>query len=299
MKHLLKLSDLGKKEILGILNIADQMKFSLAHRLEKRSLTDKTLAMIFAEPSARTRVSFETGMYQLGGQALFLSANDMQKEPIEDMARVLSSYVDGFMLCGFPQQAAEDFIKYSSVPVINGFSDLAHPCQVLACLMTAREKFFTLEDLKICFIGTGGNFCNSLIAGAITCGMKISVASPKGCEPHPDILKWAEGKLHLTHDPFEAAENADVVCTDVRRGISDEYGTEARPTALQGFQVNSDLMRAASPEAMVQHCLPVRRGEEITDEVFEEHSKEIFDAAGNLLHVQKAVMVMLMGSDEE
>ncbi len=287
MKHLLKLSDLCKREILAILNTADQMKFSLTHRLEKKPLAGKTLAMIFSQPSVRAHVSFETGMYQLGGQPLLISGNDvLGGEPAEDIARSLSRYVDGIAVRAFSHLETEELASFSAVPVINGMTDLAHPCQALAGLMTIRERFSALEDLKVCFVGGCGGICNSLIVGAVTCGMKISAAVPEG-DPHPDVLKLAGSKLLLTRNPLEAAEGADVVYTTSYSGLPD------------GFQVNGELLAVASAEAMVLHSLPVHRGIEISAEVFEAHSAEIFEQTENRLHVQKAVMAMLMGSDEE
>ena len=300
MKHLLKLSDLTKKEILAILNSADQMKFNQRHGLEHKKLEGKTLAMIFTKASTRTRVSFETGMYQLGGQALFLSGNDLQigrGEPVEDTARVLSRYVDGIMIRTFEQKDVEDLAKYGSIPIINGLTDYAHPCQILADLMTIREKYTALDGLKVCFIGDGNNVCNSLIVGAVLCGMEMTVAAPKGYEPHPDVLKWAGGKLNLTTSPAEAAECADVVFTDVWSSMGQEKEAAERMAAFKGFQVNKELMALANPGAMVQHCLPAHRGEEITADVFEAHAGEIFDEAENRLHVQKAVMAMVMSGE--
>ncbi len=300
-KDLLKMSDLSQKDILALLNLADQMKFNLKHGLSHQTLPGKTLAMIFTKASTRTRVSFEAGMYQLGGQALFLSGNDLQigrGEPVEDTARVLSRYVDGIMIRTFAQAEVEALAQAASIPVINGLTDYAHPCQILADFMTIRERFSTLEGLNVCFVGDGNNMCNSLIVGSLLCGMHISVAVPKGYEPHPDVLSFAGERLHLTRDPREAAENADVVFTDVWASMGQEEESQLRREAFKSFQVNAALMALAHPGAMVQHCLPAHRGEEITAEVFDAHASEIFNEAENRLHVQKAVMTTLMSTED-
>ncbi|MPM27016.1 Ornithine carbamoyltransferase [bioreactor metagenome] len=304
-KDLLKLLDLSHEDIVKILNMGDQMKYNQKHGLIHNFLEGKTLAMIFEKNSTRTRVSFETGMYQLGGHALFLSGKESQigrGEPIEDTARVLSRYCDGIMIRTFGQAEVESLAKYASIPVINGLTDFAHPCQVLADLMTIREHHSRLEGLKLCFIGDGTNMANSLIVGGLKCGMDVSVACPEGYDPHPDVLSFAEtvkeARFELVRIPAEAAEGADVVITDVWASMGMEEEAQLRREAFRGFCVDSKLMSLAHKGAVVQHCLPAHRGEEITAEVFEAHAGEIFDEAENRLHVQKAVMYLLMKGDD-
>lgn len=301
-KDLLKLLDLSKEDILTILDTADQMKYSLRHGIPHRVLEGKTLAMIFEKNSTRTRVSFETGMYQLGGHALFLSGKESQigrGEPIEDTARVLSRYCDGIMIRTYAQNEVETLAKYASIPVINGLTDFCHPCQVLADLMTVREKQSRLEGLKLAFIGDGNNMANSLIVGALKCGMKAAVACPEGYDPDPAVLDFSKGfgsDFTLCRDPREAAADADVIVTDVWASMGQEEERAKREQSFAGvYQVNDDLMKLAHEGCMVQHCLPAHRGEEITAEVFERHADEIFEEAENRLHAQKAVMALLMG----
>lgn len=301
MNDLLKLMDLSGKEIDHILNVADQMKYNQKHGLIHNYLQDKTLAMIFEKNSTRTRVSFETGMYQLGGHALFLSGKESQigrGEPIEDTARVLSRYCDGIMIRTYGQEEVEELAKYADIPVINGLTDFAHPCQVLADLMTIREKMTRLAGLKLTFIGDGNNMANSLIVGGLKCGMEVAVACPEGYDPDPKVLEFAKtaGKFTLTRDPGEAAADADAVFTDVWASMGQEGEAAKRRKTFEGiYQVNEKLMALTHSGCMVQHCLPAHRGEEITAETFEKHAEEIFDEAENRLHAQKAVMTILMG----
>ena len=300
-KHLLKLSDLTPEDFSEILALGDQMKFNQRHGLEHRALEGKTLCMIFTKASTRTRVSFETGIAQLGGSAVVLSASESQLgrgEPIEDTARVLSRYVDGIMIRTFAQDDVEKLAGHGSVPVINGLTDFAHPCQILADFMTIREHLSTLSSLTAAWVGDGNNVCNSLIAGALTCGMKLRVACPEGYGPDAGVLAAARKNpdFVLTRDPREAAEKADVLFTDVFASMGQEAESQARRKAFEGFQVNGALLKLAAPHCMVQHCLPAHRGEEITAEVFEAHAGEIFDEAENRLHAQKAVMAMVMGN---
>ena len=303
MKHLLKLMDLTSEEIVSILDLADQLKYEKKNHIPHPLLAGKSLGMIFQKSSTRTRVSFETGMYQLGGQALFLSSRDLQigrGEPVQDTARVLSRYLDGIMIRTFAQQEVEDLAKYGSIPIINGLTDFCHPCQVLADLMTIREHYAALEGLKLTYIGDGNNMTNSLIVGCLKTGMQIAVACPEGYHPDPAVLAFAEGNPNflLTDDPMEAAANADVVYTDTWASMGQEAEKEARIKAFAGYQVNDKLMEAAKPGAMVQHCLPAYRGQEITEEVFEAHADELFEEAENRLHAQKAVMVKLMADPQ-
>ena len=299
MKHLLKLMDLSYKEILEILNLADQLKYEKKYGIEHHYLKGKTLGMIFQKSSTRTRVSFEVGMYDLGGSALFLSSRDLQigrGEPIEDTARVLSRYLDGIMIRTYGQDEVEKLAEYGSIPIINGLTDYAHPCQVLADLMTIREHKGSIRGRKLCYLGDGNNRANSLIVGGIKMGMSVAIGCPKGYEPDAEIMKWAaeNGEFLCTDDIFEAAKDADVVYTDVWASMGEEAEAEERKVIFAGFQVNKELMAVAKKDAMVLHCLPAHRGEEITADVLEAHSAEIFDEAENRLHAQKAVLVMCM-----
>ena len=304
MKHLLKMLDLSKEEILDILNLADQLKYENKNGIEHHILKGKTLGMIFQKSSTRTRVSFETGMYQLGGQALFLSNRDLQigrGDPVQDTARVLSRYLDGIMIRTFEQKEVEDLAKYGSIPVINGLTDFCHPCQVLADLMTIREFKGRFEGLKMCYIGDGNNMANSLIVGGLKVGMEVSIACPKDYQPAAEVLEFAKGygdKFSMTDVPLEAAKDADVLFTDVWTSMGEEAETEKRKIAFKGYQINDDIMAVAKADAMVQHCLPAHREEEITEKVFEAHANEIFEEAENRLHAQKAVMVKVMGPEE-
>ena len=304
MKHLLTLESLSQEEIKDILNLADQLKYELKHGIEHHHLKGKTLGMIFEKASTRTRVSFETGMYQLGGHPLFLSSNDLQigrGEPVEDTARVLSRMLDGIMIRTFDQSEVETLAEYGSIPVINGLTDYCHPCQVLADFMTIREFKGKLKGLKMAFIGDGNNMANSIIVGCLKCGMSVAIACPKGYEPPKNILDFAsqyEGMFELTTDPLKAAEGADVVYTDVWASMGQEEEKAVREKAFDGIQVNKELMSKTNPECMVLHCLPAHRGEEITADVFEEHADEIFEEAENRLHAQKAVMVRLMADKQ-
>ena len=300
MKHLLKLLDVSEKEILEILNLADQLKYERKHGIPHRHLEGKSLGMIFQKASTRTRLSFETGMYQLGGQALFLSNRDLQigrGEPVQDTARVMSRYLDGIMIRTFAQQEVEDLAKYGTIPVINGLTDFCHPCQILADLMTVREKKGSFAGLKACFIGDGNNMANSLIVGCPKVGMKFPIACPDGYRPDSRVLDFAKDygdKFTLTDNVLEAAADADVVITDVWASMGQEDEKAKREAAFNGYQVNDGVMKAARGDAMVLHCLPAHREEEITAKVFEEHADEIFEEAENRLHAQKAVMVKLM-----
>ena len=304
MKYLLKMLDLSKEEILDILNLADQLKYENKNGIEHHILKGKTLGMIFQKSSTRTRVSFETGMYQLGGQALFLSNRDLQigrGEPVQDTARVLSRYLDGIMIRTFEQKEFEDLAKYGSIPIINGLTDFCHPCQVLADLMTIREFKGRFEGLKMCYIGDGNNMANSLIVGGLKVGMEVSIACPKDYQPAAEVLEFAKGygdKFSMTDVPLEAAKDADVLFTDVWTSMGEEAETEKRKIAFKGYQINDDIMAVAKADAMVQHCLPAHREEEITEKVFEAHANEIFEEAENRLHAQKAVMVKVMGPEE-
>lgn len=299
MKHLLKMLDMSREEIIDILNLADQLKYELKHGIPHPLLKGKSLGMIFQKASTRTRVSFETGMYQLGGHALFLSADDLQigrGEPVEDTARVLSRYIDGIMIRTFAQKEVEDLAEYGSIPIINGLTDLSHPCQVLADLMTIREFKGSFDGLKMCYIGDGNNMANSLIVGGLKVGMQVSVACPEGYRPDPMVMEFAQQDpgFSITDVPAEAAKDADILLTDVWASMGQEGEIAKRRIAFAGYQINDTIMETAKPVAMVMHCLPAHREEEITAKVFEAHAKEIFEEAENRLHAQKAVMVRLM-----
>ncbi len=299
-KDLLKMADLTKDELFDLIELAEKLKYEKKHGIAHEILKGKTLGMIFEKSSTRTRVSFEAGIYQLGGLGLFLSSKDTQLgrgEPIRDTARVLSRYVDGIMIRTFGQEIVEELAEFSSVPVINALTDYAHPCQVLADLLTIKEHKGSFEGRKMCYIGDGNNMANSLIVGGLLSGMDVAIATPVDYRPHPEVLKFVESygnKFTLTDNIFEAAEDADAIFTDVWSSMGMESEIEKRKNVFSGYQINAELMKKARKDAMVQHCLPAHRGEEITDEVFEAHAAEIFDEAENRLHAQKAVMATLM-----
>ena len=303
-KDLLKMDDLSKEEILDILNLADQLKYEQKHGIEHPLLKGKSLGMIFEKASTRTRVSFEVGMYQLGGNALFLSDKELQigrGEPIEDTARVLSRFIQGIMIRTFSQKEAETLAKYSSIPIINGLTDDEHPCQVLADLMTIRENKNILEGLKVAFVGDGNNMANSLMIGCLKVGMNFSIASPKIYSASEKYLSRAKEiaetenvEFTITTSPIEAVKGADVVITDVWASMDQEDESEKRLQAFKEYQVNWDLLKHADENAIVLHCLPAHREQEITSEVSEAFSDIIFSETENRLHVQKAILCKLM-----
>lgn len=300
VKDLLKMSDLSSDDLQELIELAEKLKYEKKHGIPHEILKGQTLGMIFEKSSTRTRVSFETGIYQLGGQGLFLSSKDTQLgrgEPIRDTARVLSRYLDGIMIRTFGQSIVEELAEYADIPVINALTDYAHPCQVLADLLTIKEHKGGFAGRKLCYIGDGNNMANSLIVGGLLAGMDVAIATPAAYRPHPEVLAFAEkypGKFTLTESISEAAEDADALFTDVWSSMGMEAEIEKRKHDFAGFQINAALMQRAKKDAMVQHCLPAHRGEEITDEVFEAHAVEIFDEAENRLHAQKAVMAALM-----
>ena len=301
MKHFLTLNDCTKEEIISLLNTADQLKYEHKNNIPHKILDGKTLGMIFAKSSTRTRVSFEVGMYDLGGMALFLSSNDIQLgrgEPVNDTARVLSGYLDGIMIRTFAQSDVETLAEFGSIPIINGLTDYCHPCQVLADLMTIREFKGSIKGHKLCYIGDGNNMANSLIVGGIKMGMSVSIGCPDSHKPDAEIIEWAtkNGDFTCTSDIYEAAKDADVLYTDVWASMGQESEAERRKKIFAGYQINDSVMAVAKPDAMVLHCLPAHREEEITAKVFEEHAKEIFEEAENRLHAQKAVLVKLLGN---
>ena len=305
-KDLLKLLDLSREDILQILDTADKLKAEQKAGIKHDFPEGKTLAMIFAKNSTRTRVSFEVGIFQLGGQGIFLSNSDSQLgrgEPIQDTARVLSRYCDCIMIRTYDHEDVEKLAEYSSVPVINGLTDFSHPCQILADLQTIREYKGDLAGLKVGYIGDGNNVANSIIVGCLKCGMDLTAACPEGYHPDKAVLDYANSvtdcKFTLTGDPKDAAKGADIIFTDVWASMGHEAEVQARQAAFKGYQVNAELMQLANEGCIVQHCLPAHRGEEITDEVFEAHADEIFDEAENRLHVQKAVMYLLMKKEQQ
>lgn len=300
MKHLLTMDDLTKTELMNLLDCADRVKSEVKQGIFKPYLKNKTLAMIFMKASTRTRVSFEVGMYQLGGNAIFLSGTDSQLnrgEPIKDTARVLSRYVDGIMIRTFDHKDVVELTEYGSIPIINGLTDYAHPCQVLADLMTIREYKGKLEGLKLCYIGAGNNMANSLINGGILAGMHVSCACPQEYLPDEHICERAmkSQRFTLTQDVETAIKDADVVVCDVFSSMGEEKEAQKRLKIFSGkYQINEQALLSAKKDAMVLHCLPAHRGEEISEEVLEAHANEIFDEAENRLHAQKAVLLTLM-----
>jgi ornithine carbamoyltransferase len=303
-KHLVSLRDYARAEIEEIFDLAAAMKADPSRYTE--ALKGKTLAMIFQKPSTRTRVSFEVGMYQLGGHALYLGADAIQLqrgETIADTARVLSRYVDGIVARVFSHQDVIDLARYGTVPVINGLSDLLHPCQALADYFTLRERRGSLDGLKIAYVGDGNNVCNELMLGAVRLGMKISVASPKGYEPRPLIVKSATREAQrggtpvpeVTDDPMAAAVGAHVVYTDVWTSMGQEEQQAARTEAFQGYIVTPDMMAVADSDVVFMHCLPAHRGEEVAAEVIDGPQSVVFDEAENRLHTQKALLALLLG----
>lgn len=305
-KDLLSLHELTLDEMEEILSLAAELKAMQKAGVQHHLLEGKTLGMIFEKSSTRTRVSFETGMYQLGGQALFLSNRDLQigrGEPLEDTARVLSRYLDGIMIRTFEHEKIVNFAKWATVPVINALTDLLHPCQVLADLLTIREHLGkNLKGLKMAYIGDGNNMTHSLMYGCAKMGMDFAAATPVGYEPNAEVVKNAQAdaaatgaKVLLTHDVAEAAKDADILYTDVWVSMGDEEEREKRLRDLAGYQINKELLANASKRAVVMHCLPAHRGEEITADVFEDNADVIFEEAENRLHAQKAVLALTMG----
>lgn len=304
MKHLISLNDLSFEEIKEILKLSEKLKKQLKEGVQHHLLKGKTLGMIFTKSSTRTRVSFEAGIYQLGGYPLFLSANDIQLgrgETIYDTAQVLSRYIDGIMIRTYKHSDVEDLAKYGNIPVINGLTDLMHPCQVLADLFTVYERKGKLEGLKLAYIGDGNNVANSLLHGCSKVGMDIAVATPEGYECDKGIIAEAKeaarqsgSKITLTYDPVEAISDADVVYTDTWVSMGQESEKEQRIKIFSPYQVNGELFSKAKDDAIFLHCLPAYRGFEVTEEVIDGPQSVIFDEAENRMHVQKAIMVMLM-----
>ncbi len=304
-KNLLSMCNYSKDEILEVLSLALKLKEMQKKGQPHKYLEGKTLGMIFTKNSTRTRVSFETGIFQLGGQGLFLSGNDIQLgrgETIADTAKTLSRMVDGIMIRTFKQSDVEDLAKYGSIPVINGLTDDYHPCQALADVQTIYERKGTLENVKLTFVGDGNNVAASLLIICAKLGMHISVASPKGYEPDPEVVqkvlsyaKESGSIVEITNDPYKAVENADAIYTDVWASMGQESQFDEKSKSFSAYQVNEKLMAAAKPDAVFLHCLPAHRGEEVTEEVIDGPKSVVFDEAENRLHAQKAVMVLLMG----
>lgn len=306
-KHLLSLKDYSADEIYKIISLALKLKSEYKKGIPHPILKGKALGMIFAKSSTRTRVSFEVGIHQLGGYGLFLNSSDIQLgrgETIKDTAKVLSRYLDGIMIRTFDQQDVEDLAKYSSIPVINGLTDLFHPCQILADLMTIYEVKGKLKGLKLAYIGDGNNVAHSLLLGCSIVGMDISVACPAGYEPNEKIVELAQNnsltsgsQVCITHDPKKAATEADIVYTDVWASMGQEKEAQQRIKAFASYQVNAKLFSLANDHAIFLHCLPAHRGEEVTEEVIDGPQSFIYHQAENRLHAQKAIMVLLMGDN--
>ena len=304
-KDLLRVGDLNREEIEELLDLSQKLKARQKDGQKVTPLLGKTLGLIFEKSSTRTRVSFEVGMYQLGGQSLFLSSKDLQigrGETIPDTARVLSRYLDGLVIRTFGHEMVEEMARHATIPIINGLTDRHHPCQVLADLLTIQEKKQKLQGLKVSYVGDGNNMANSWLEGAAKLGLHLTLACPPGYEPdretYQEALKEAAksgAKIVITHDPRVAAKDADVLYTDVWASMGQEQEHKERLSAFQGFQLNRPLLRLAKPEVLVMHCLPAHRGEEITDEVLDGPHSIVWDQAENRLHLQKAILVKWMG----
>ena len=301
MKHLLKMNDLTREEVYHILDVADELKADQKAGKTPPLLAGKSVALMFSKTSTRTRTSFEVGVYQLGGLGSYMNAvTELQAargEPLRDTARVLGRYYDCIVWRTYRQRDLEELAEYAGVPVINGLTDYAHPCQVLADLMTIRERRGTLAGQKLCFVGDGNNMANSLIVGGLLAGMQVTCVCPPAYRPAADVLMFAHkygSAFNLLHDPKEGVKDADVVVTAVWNNTVGEEEAERRMRDFQGYQLTSQLLKEARPDAMVLHCLPAHRGEEISGAVFEDHADEIFTEAENRLHVQKAVLAILL-----
>jgi len=305
-KDLLSVHDLSKDEVYEIFSLAKELKVKQKQGIEHHLLKGKTLGMIFQKSSTRTRVSFEVGMWQLGGMALFLSANDLQigrGEPIKDTARVLARYLDGIMIRTFSHAGMEELAHYADIPIINGLTDLLHPCQALTDIFTTLEIKGDLPGRKMTYIGDGNNMANALMHTCAKVGMDITIACPEGYRPDPKIVAEAEAdaakngcKVSVVNDPRVAVQGADVLYTDVWASMGMEAEQAQREKDFAGYQIDSALLKLAKPDAVVMHCLPAHRGEEITDEVIEGPQSVVIDEAENRLHVQKAIMTLLMGN---
>ena len=301
MKHLLKMNDLTREELYHILDVADQLKAAQKAGGTPPLLAGKSVALMFSKTSTRTRTSFEVGVYQMGGLGSYMNAvTELQAgrgEPLKDTARVLGRYYDCIVWRTYRQRDLEELAEYAGVPVINGLTDYAHPCQVLADLMTIRERYGSLAGRKLCFVGDGNNMANSLIAGGLMAGMHVTCVCPRTYRPAADVLAFARpygDSFELLEDPAAGVKDADVVVTAVWNNAANEAEAERRMREFLGYQLTGSLLENAKPGCMVLHCLPANRGEEISNAVFEAHAQEIFDEAENRLHVQKAVLAILL-----
>jgi len=299
-KDFISILDISKAELEGILTEAEKLKRQKKAGVPHALLAGKTLAMIFEKASTRTHISFEVGMNELGGHALFLNARDMQiwrGEEIRDTARAASRYVSAIMIRAYKNSTIEEFAKYATIPVINGLSDLEHPCQLLADIMTIKEHFGSVRDLKVAWVGDGNNVCNSLILSTVLTGYDVMVATPKGYEPDDAIVKKARslgGHVTLVRKPEDAVKDADVIVTDTWISMGDDTERDVRLEVFKQYTVDASLLRHASPDARVLHCLPAHRGQEIADEVMEGGQSLVWDEAENRLHAQKALLVWLL-----
>ena len=299
-RHFTRVADWSGEELLSALDLADDLKERQAQREEHHLLPGRTLGMIFQKPSTRTRVSFEVGIYQLGGAGLYLAASDLQLgrgETLRDTATVLSRYLDGLMIRTFAQDDVEELARHATIPVINGLTDSAHPCQALADVMTIRERLGRLEGVRVAYLGDGNNVCASLMVAAAKLGMEFVAATPEGYEPDPrvvEIAREAGGAVELSHDPREAAQGADVLYTDVWTSMGQEEEKERRLRDLAGFGIDDELVGLAGDEAIVLHCLPAHYGEEITEDVLYGRQSAVWDQAENRLHAQKALMALVI-----
>jgi len=301
-RHFLALHDYSEMELHGMLTLARELKEKQKQSIPHRLLDGKTLAMIFEKSSTRTRISFEVGMFQLGGHGLFISNKDSQigrGEPIRDTARVMSRYCDGVMIRTFGQEIVDEFARYAGVPVINGLTDLFHPCQIMADLLTVMEHKGACTGLKYAWVGDGNNMANTWIEAAAIFGFDLALACPAGYRPDPTVLAWADakapGRVIVTDDPKVAVRDADVLNTDVWASMGQEGEQKERERAFSGFCLDDALLGLAKPDAIVLHCLPAHRGEEISDSVIEGKNSVVWDEAENRLHIQKAIMATLMG----
>jgi len=305
VKNLISIHDLSAQDINQILVNSMTMKSLRKSRQPHDYLLGKTLAMIFEKPSTRTRVSFEVGMSDLGGKSIVLGKDELQlgvRESTKDVANTLSRYVDGIMIRTFSHKKVLELAEHATVPVINGLSDLLHPCQVLSDLFTISEKKGSIKDIKMAYVGDGNNVCHSLIFAAAKTGFSLSVATPKGYEPKEEVVnsayedaKASKAEIKISNDPVEAVSGADVIYTDVWTSMGKEKEEAKRKKDFKGFQVNSELLKLADEKAIVMHCLPAHRGEEITDDVIDGKKSAVWDQAENRLHTQKAIMTLLMG----
>ncbi|HYA39729.1 MAG TPA: ornithine carbamoyltransferase [Syntrophobacteraceae bacterium] len=304
-RDLLSIRDLSAQEILNLVAKAQKMKAELFARTLPRSLDGKIVGLVFLKPSTRTRVSFEAAVFRLGGRPMFMTAQDTQiarKEPLADMARVLERYIDAVVMRTFAQSDVEELARFASIPVINALTDRSHPCQVLADLMTIREKRGSLDNLTVAWVGDGNNVANSWIYAAGRLGFSLNLACPPGYEPDRSMFEWAarqaKGKINPVADPREAVQGADVLYTDVWASMGQEREAGERMKAFERYQINSHLLKFAPPHAIVLHCLPAHRGEEITEEVLEGPRAPVFDQAENRLHLQMALLDWMIGSRE-